>query len=61
MAPELGDVFPSWLYPVYFQIGLAQGLQMVLLTELECSRTVAKGLGARLLFYPLQNSGPETA
>lgn len=43
------------------RIGLAQGLQMVLLIELECSRIVAEGLGARLLFHPLQNSGPETA
>lgn len=42
------------------RIGPAQGLQMVLLIELECSRIVAKGLGARFLFHPLQNSGPET-
>lgn len=41
-------------------IGPAQGLQMVLLIELECSRVVAKRRGARFLFCPLQNRSPET-
>lgn len=40
--------------------GSAQGLQTVLLTELESSKIVAKVLAARFPLYPLQNSGPET-
>lgn len=40
--------------------GSAQGLQMVLLIELESSKIVAKVLAARFPLYPLQNSGPET-
>lgn len=52
VASELGDGYTLSTS----RIEPAQGLQMVLLIELECSRIVAKGLAARFLFHPLQNT-----
>lgn len=53
MASQVGFTLPT------SRIGPAQGPQMVLLTELECNKIVAKVLGARFLLHPLQNSGTE--
>lgn len=53
MASQIGFTLPT------SRIGPAQGPQMVLLTELECNKIVAKVLGARFRLHPLQYSGSE--
>lgn len=55
--PDLRDGFSTGSTLSASRPGSAQGLQMVLFTELESSKVVANVLEARSPLYPLQTVG----